>query len=341
MGYVTGEPILDNEYNNFISSSSDPYGINHVYGTGSGSYGLGQTDLTISVSPGDVITATKWNSLFSTMDTVAAHTNVSITSTATRTAGDPIAVKAALVSDLASLASAVAGGSLNTSAVSAGSVDQAQVSQGSYDQSYVSEVSFTFDGGDEARWFFNAGGRLRVAIQNSDVNFSSKDDVLNNLISQMGNFDLRATTSTVDGVGDGSSAADSTAGSDLNLGYFDLTTSYQTIYLITESTSTYSATYDGNIYIKVEGKTSAAHADGRGNNGEVVTLRVTTYVDTGTHTDYDSTAIGSTAAPVKAHSAGPTTINHSTVDPQTTYLSTVYTNIAVASVSNTTNDSGS
>jgi hypothetical protein len=339
MGYVTGEPILDDEYNNFLSSSSDPYGINHIFGIGDGAYGLGQTELSTAVTAGDVITATKWNSLFTAMDTVASHTNVAVTSTASRTAGDPIAVKAALVSDFASLASAVAGGSVNSSAVSAGAVDQAQVASSAYDQSHVSEVSFTFDGGDEARWFFNAGGRLRVAIQNGDVNLSSKDDVLNNLISQTGNFDLRATTSTVDGTGDGSSALDSTTGSDLNLGYYDLTTSYQTIYILTESTSTYSASYDGNIFIKIEAKTSAAHADGRGNNGEVVTIKVTCYVDHGTQLDYDAGNLA--GAPVEANSAGPTTINHSTVDPDTTYLSTVYTNVAVASVSNTTNDSGS
>ena len=42
MGYVAGQTILDDEYNTFVNSSSDPFGYNHFAGTGSGVYGLGQ-----------------------------------------------------------------------------------------------------------------------------------------------------------------------------------------------------------------------------------------------------------------------------------------------------------
>ena len=46
MGYVTGEKILDDEYNVFVNSSSDPFGYNHFAGTGSAQYGLGQTHIS-------------------------------------------------------------------------------------------------------------------------------------------------------------------------------------------------------------------------------------------------------------------------------------------------------
>ena len=228
---------------------------------------------------------------------------------------------------------------MNASAgVTAASADVTQTASQVYDQKHVSECSFTFDGGDEARWFFNAGGRLRVTITNTATNSTSKDDLIQALIDQTGTFDLRATTSTVSGTGDGSSAADDTTGSDLTIGYYDLTTSYQTIHIITESTSTYSASYDGEIILKIEAKTSAAHADGRNNNGEVVTIRVTTEVDDGVYTDYDATNIDGT--PVETESAGPTNHLYGTVDPNTTYLATAYDNVTVASESNTTTDSG-
>jgi hypothetical protein len=45
MGYVAGEKILDDEYNNFVASTSDPHGYNHFAGTGAGQYGLGQANL--------------------------------------------------------------------------------------------------------------------------------------------------------------------------------------------------------------------------------------------------------------------------------------------------------
>ena len=42
MGYVAGETILDDEFNAFVASSSDPFGFNHFAGTGATVYGLGQ-----------------------------------------------------------------------------------------------------------------------------------------------------------------------------------------------------------------------------------------------------------------------------------------------------------
>ena len=55
MGYVTGEPILDDEYNTFVNSSSSPYGYNHFAGTGATVYGLGQTHIATQAA-GDTIT---------------------------------------------------------------------------------------------------------------------------------------------------------------------------------------------------------------------------------------------------------------------------------------------
>jgi hypothetical protein len=334
MAYVAGETILDDHYNAFVTNSSAPYGINHILGTGDGASGMGQTEISDLAVAGETITATKWNSLFTAMDTVASQANLAVTSTTARTAGDPVAIKSALISDLAALASAVAGGCVNaTSGVTPGSTDVTNTASQVYDQKHVSECSFTFLGGDEARWFFNAGGRLRVVVTNTATGTTPKDNLIQGLIDQTGNFDLRATTSTITGTPE-----DDTTGSDLNIGYFDLTTSYQTIHTITESTSTYSATYDGQITLSIEAKTSAAHADGRNNNGEVVTIRVTTEVDDGVYTDYSPTNLS--GIPVEIESAGPTNHLFSTVDPNTTYLTTAYDSVSVASVSNTTTDSG-
>ena len=332
MAYATGDTILDDQYNAFVTNSSAPYGINHILGVGDGAYGLGQTEISDLAVAGETITATKWNSLFTAMDVVANQDNLSPTSTAARTAGDTIAAIAALTSDLANLASAVAGGCVNASSgVTAAAADVTQTASQVYDQKHVSECSFTFLGGDEARWFFNAGGRLRVTITNTATNSTPKDNLIQGLIDQTGTFDLRATTSTITGT-----VTDDTTGSDLTIGYYDLTTSYQTIHIITESTSTYSASYDGEIILTIEAKTSAAHADGRNNNGEVVTIRVTTEVDDGVYTDYDATNIA--GIPAEIESAGPTNHLYGTVDPNTTYLTTAYDNVSVASVSNTTNN---
>src|SRR5210317_842814 len=116
MAYQAGDTILDDEYNTFVNSSSSPYGYNHFAGTGSGVYGLGQTHIA-TVSAGDTINASHWNSLFTGLDTIANHTNDTMTSRASVSAGDTIAIKAAVAADLATLAASVAAGSPNATAL--------------------------------------------------------------------------------------------------------------------------------------------------------------------------------------------------------------------------------
>tara|TARA_B100002019_G_scaffold274382_1_gene271266 strand:+ start:916 stop:1899 length:984 start_codon:yes stop_codon:yes gene_type:complete len=321
MAYVAGDTILDDEYNKFVNNSSTPFGINFIGGTGTGNVGLGQTEIA-TVGAGDTVTAAQWNSLFTFMDNVANHTNDSLSSTAARTAGDPIAVVSALAADLLSLENEVKGGSTSATAVSEGSEDASIVASAVFDTSHIVEQRFDFQGGDEARFFFNAGGTIRVKITNGKTNDTDKDAVVDALITSLGNFDLRATTNTRTGSGN-------TLGGTQTLGYYDLTTSYQTLMTVTEDAGTYS----GNILIKIEGKTNSAHGDSRGNNGDQVTLKVSVLLNDSTRTDYTTGNLSSVN--VEEEAAGPTDIAFHTVDPTTAQgLSTVYTNISTTAVSN-------
>ena len=78
MAYSAGDTILDDEYNAFVDSSSDPFGYNHFAGAGAADYGLNQSSIS-TVSAGDTVAASSWNALFTGMDNIANHTNVSIT----------------------------------------------------------------------------------------------------------------------------------------------------------------------------------------------------------------------------------------------------------------------
>ena len=91
MAYSAGDPILDDEYNTFVNSSSDPFGYNPFAGPGSAQYGLNQSTIA-TVSAGDTVNASSWNALFTGMDNIANHTNVSITASSV-SEGDTIAVK--------------------------------------------------------------------------------------------------------------------------------------------------------------------------------------------------------------------------------------------------------
>jgi len=319
MSYTVGETILDDHYNGFLSgSSAGAYGINHVMGTGNAGYGLGQTELA-ETSAGVTIVAARWNSLFTGMDNTANHTNDSLTSTAARSTGDSIAIISALQTDLNTLAASVVGGSVSATAVTTGSEDLSTVSSAVFDTSHIVETTFTFAGGDEVRWFFNAGGDLRISLTNNATNSTAKDTSVGGLITSMGNFDIKSTTSARSGSGDTATTEATTTG------YYDLSTSYATLLHLDESAGTYA----NNIEVKVEAKVSAAHGDGRGNNGEVVTVKCSVLLNDGTRTDYTSGNLSSIH--VEAEAAGTTDWSFRTVDPTTAQgLATVYTTITVA-----------
>ena len=163
MAYAQGDLITDATYNTLLTSTSSPHGINHIAGTGSGQYGLGESSLA-TVTDGTTIKAASWNSLFTLMDNVANHTNDSISSTAQRAAGDEVAFLSALQTDLTSLATEVAGGSTSATALTTSSALQTSSASGAFTGSHVVEQSVTFANADRMRHFFNGGGKVRVVV---------------------------------------------------------------------------------------------------------------------------------------------------------------------------------
>jgi len=251
MGYVVGEKILDDEYNTFVNSSSSPYGYNHFAGTGALNYGLGQTALATEVA-GETIGVTEWNALFTGMDNIANHTNDTLSSTTARTAGDTIAIKSALTTDLATLAASVAAGCTSATAVSAGSELQSSTSDTRWVGSHIVEHSITFASNNALRWFFNAGGTMRMSFtrnSNGGGSATSKDSSVDELISAVGNFDLKSGVSTRSGSGE------TVTTNGLANGVFDLGTGYTVLLKLTQSSGTYTS-----MYIDIQAKLDAAIA---------------------------------------------------------------------------------
>ena len=233
MAYSAGDPILDDEYNTFVNSSSDPFGYNHFAGTGSGAYGLGESSIA-TVSAGDTINASHWNTLFTGMDNIANHTNVSITASSV-SAGDTIAIRSALITDLANLAAAVEGGSTSATALGTNAVGSS-TNSGTWNSTSTIERSVTFANADKMRHFFNAGGKIRVDPSCVTGIDGSKDTVFDDLTTTaIGNLDIGSKTSTRSGSGE------TLTTNGLALGFHDLTTSYQTIIKLTSDNSGYTS----------------------------------------------------------------------------------------------------
>ena len=234
MAYSAGDAILDDEYNVFVGSSSDPFGYNHFAGTGSGEYGLNQSSIS-TVSAGGTINASNWNSLFTGLDNISNHTNVAITASSV-SAGDTIAIRSALVTDLANLAAAVAGGSTAADAFDTTAVGTS-TNSGTWNSTSTIERSVTFANNATMRAFFNGGGAIRVDPATSGSVDGSKDTVFSEITAAIGNLDIKAHATTRSGSGETETSFDS------GNGFHDLTTSYASKIKITANNSGYTSNY--------------------------------------------------------------------------------------------------
>jgi hypothetical protein len=232
MAYSAGDTILDDEYNAFVNSSSDPYGYNHFAGTGSGVYGLNQTAIA-TVSAGGTINASSWNSLFTGLDNIANHTNVSITASSV-SAGDAIAIRSALVSDLASLAAAVAGGSTSATAL-ADRAAGTSTNAATWNATSTIERSITFANNATMRAFFNAGGSIKIDPAISGSTDGNKDTVFSELTAAVGILEFKAHATTRSGSGETQTSF--AAGT----GFHDISTSYVSLLKLTSNNSGYTS----------------------------------------------------------------------------------------------------
>lgn len=318
MAYVAGDQILDDQYIAFANSSSAPYGYNHFAGTGSGVYGLGQTALGL-VNAGDTITAAQWNSLFTAMANIANHTNNTLTSTGAVTAGDTIAVKAALEADLATLAASVAAGSPNATALSTSAALQTvtTASEG-WDSTATQEVSITWATANAMRFYFNQGGKVRITVGTTQGSTNPKDQAFIDLGTALGNIDIGAQATTRSGTGETLSV------DGLANGFHDLTNTYTTLITLTSD----NANYTSNS-VRIRAKLDAAP-------GTAVTMTIEMVAtDSAADDQYTSPNTSSVPAAVKDTPRMVTTLF--AIRPTTAEgLATVYNENSTATVSNTT-----
>jgi hypothetical protein len=348
MAYAVNDTITTSEYNglltNTTSSGTPPaFGINHIFGTGTLEYGLGQTALG-SVTVADTVAAAQWNSLFTSMNNVALHAGVTLTSTTAKSAGDTIAIISALTTDLNTLAAAVASGcesaanggpagatgtanlSINDELTTASNA--ATVTPPRWNDSHVVEHVATFASANNARHYFNAGGKLQISVTrtaNGGTTSTEKDLSVDELITGLGVFRLGAQISSRSG---STETLDSSGA--LTQGFYDLTTDYQTICIITQN----SGTYSGYMNIKIEAKANALVSGG---TATVVTIR-TTIADPalGDSAHDDEWTSGNTnSVDQYANFIGVTNVVYKTLRPTTANLSSAITAPTVTLGSNT------
>ena len=247
MAYQAGDTITAAQYNIFVNNSSSPFGYNHFAGTGSGAYGLGQTHIATVTAADNTITASQFNSLFTGMTNIANHTNDTLTSAGSVSAGDTVAIRSALETDLATLAASVEGGSTSATALGTNAVGTS-TNAATWNGTSTIERSVTFADADKMRHFFNAGGKIRIDPSCVTGIDGDKDTVFDDLTTTAtGNLDIGSKTSTRSGSGETQTTFANTTG------FHDLGTSYTTLLHITSDTYPYTSNS-----CKIEAKLDAA-----------------------------------------------------------------------------------
>ena len=266
MAYQTGDNILDDHYNAFANSNTN--NINKIWGVGTGNYGYGQSNTIDTVDVGDTVQASQWNTLLSRMRSIADHQDTGITTadSGQLATGDIIAAISTIDADITTLGNArttAASGNLTVSS----DVTGTRTFTGSWTTSTIQEWKITFAGGDEARYFFNAGGYVQWAGTLASFTDREKTKDWENLLeTRFGTFKMFADTSSESG--NATPATNNTS-----TGYYDLGTGYSTIFKMFGGQLTYDY-YDDN-FVQIEAKANGEHGDARGNVGEQVTLKVT------------------------------------------------------------------
>jgi hypothetical protein len=195
MAYTQGSTILAADYNGFVGPTAAGgtlnANLNDFWAEGATDKGWGQT-VVANPASGNTITATQWASLVNNLSTSASHTGVSITSRSAPTVGQTINILAAINTDLVALntgrGNAVASGTeVGTFTGTTSKTTATGSGQAAWTITFTHTV--TFPSAAQARYFWNAGGLVRLQYGKSSTGTDADPD-WNNLSGQCGSIFL-------------------------------------------------------------------------------------------------------------------------------------------------------
>ena len=262
MTFASGNQIQATDYNALASI------LRQQLGTDTGQHGLGQDVSSIAnVSTANTVTATQWTNLISRANAILAHEGQTTITPSSVTAGTPVTAYAAITTGVNTSYTNTGTTALakSNSAATAATTSAAWGAQGSRD--CVFNHTVTFASGNHARYFFNAGGSIKISCAKSGGS-SPSNASWQALVTALGTIDIGFRNTTRIG-GSGTITLKNTN----NGGYWSGTGSF------VEHALQYSATvgYTGNC-IQVAYYWSGTTANG---GNPVLNIRTTWYNNTG------------------------------------------------------------
>jgi len=318
MTYSSGGLIQAADYNGFVSTNAA--NINGVWSTGATDSGWGQTAIT-TVTTSNTVTATQWASLVNNLASAGSQTATSLTSRTAPTVGNTISILANVSTDITSVTTnrgnaAASGTAYGTFTGTTSKTTTTGTGTNAWTITFTHTV--TFPSADQARYFWNAGGIVRVQYGKSSTGTDNDPD-WNTFAGKCGSINLtgrvNSTTQTIAGQAyTGTTRLSGTGGTQTTLatttGWYNLTVTPATIFQLNDTVSPYTGDYI---------RTTATAT-----SSTVLTL-VTTWVSTsraaaGQSTNITGgTAVSSPATTIGAATAPTTLVTY--LPPAITYLS--------------------
>lgn len=318
MTYTAGSLIEATDYNGFVSTSAN--NVNAIWSTGSSDKGYGQTAIA-TVSAGGTVTATQWATLVNNLASLGNHQGTTITSRTAPVAGNTIAILTNVATDINNLTTNrgnAAGSGAQYTTFSGTTSKTTNTGSGTTAWTITFTHTVTFADANSARYFFNAGGRIKWETNKSStgtVADAEWNDLANTLVGDI--FITGGTlTQTIAGTAYTGTTKSGGTGTPTTLatatGFYDLTTTATTIYKQFADTAPYTGQY-----IQINASVNS-------NSAPTVLTLTTTWVDPGGASVGSTDVItGGTAttSPFSTFGTAPATVV-TYFPPSTTYLTT-------------------
>jgi len=187
--------------NTINTYTSTPSNFAYVFGQGNGLFGYGQdVSAIIPVSAGGTVTAAQWSTFVQRLNLCLGHqggagrqlasgSNIGIV------AGATIAYFANVVTAITSVNANVAAYTSQGSTTT-GSTFSVVVSSTTGLSSYTTNRTVTFASANAARYFFNAGGSLRLVLGYNSGNGSGSTQSFQRMVDGLGGVNIFNTTNT-------------------------------------------------------------------------------------------------------------------------------------------------
>lgn len=193
MTYSAGGLIQAADYNTFQTN------LNAIWSTGTTDSGWGQSSIS-AVSASAVVTATNWATLVNNLSITGGQTTTSITSRAAPVTGNVVNILANVSTDISSCTTrrGFATSSGTTSSTWTGSIAKTS-GTGSGGSAWTINwtQTVTFPSADQARYFWNAGGLIRLDMSKTSTGLDA-DSEWNTFVGTVGTLYLSGRVAGAD-----------------------------------------------------------------------------------------------------------------------------------------------